>query len=247
MGRSISLTNSLESCVETEESTPFLFRSPGPVFVRRRQKDEIHRPLLTNQGGFPWYPSGCGARKGRERAFTILEVAIYSSLLILLGSPFVTLVLTSTRATAENDTVNKVETENRKGLFRMERDLKRALLTSVSVGNSGLSLTFTPPNGFDGTAAIAGQQVQFQFRPRSGETMNGADDNQNGIVDEGELVRRDMVTGTEVVVATGFNLATSGFAMSGSTITITIESLASVDRRYGTVTVSNSLSISPRN
>ena len=179
-------------------------------------------PNCPDRGRIPGASSSSSGAKFRESGFTLLELSIYVTILVILGSPFVTLVLTSTRATSENDAVNKVEAENRKSLFRVEKELKRAIATSVVVGDSGLSLSFTPPTGFDGTGAIAGQQIRFLFRVRSGETLNGIDDNQNGVADEGELVRRNMASGEEVIIATGFDLGSSGFSQSGNTITISV-------------------------
>lgn len=183
----------------------------------------------------------------RVAGFTLLEVAIYVTVLAIVGGPFVTLVLTSTRSTAENDTFNRVESVNRSTLFRISRDVRRSISTTATIGDSGLSLTVTLPAGFDGTSVIPGQQIRYTFRSRADDPSNGADDNKNGVVDEGELVRRNLTTASEQTVASGFDLDASGFSMSGSEVNITVSSIGSLDRRYGTYSVTNSVSVVPRN
>jgi len=179
--------------------------------------------------------------------FTLLEVAIYCAVLITVGAPLVSVVLTSSRATVENDTVARVEERNRVALFRIEKEIRRGLSGTFVIGNGGSSLTFTPTVGFDGTSIITGTNIQFTFRLDSGETLNGADDDSDGAIDEGELVRTDVATGTELIISGAIDVANSVFALNGSGVDVTVATTGSVDRRYGTFDVSRSLTVYPRN
>ncbi len=183
----------------------------------------------------------------RNTGFTLLEVAIYIALLLILGAPLVTLVLTSARATAENSTIANVEERNRTAIFRIEKELRKSMSGSPVVGGSGTTLTFTSTAGFDGTGPTAGPLIRFYFRASQDETVNGVDDNLNGIADEGELVWSDLSTGAETVISSAVDMNGSGFVMDGTGVTITLASFGSLDRRYGSFSVSRNLTVYPRN
>src|SRR4030095_9833949 len=76
--------------------------------------------------------------------FTLLEVAIYVAVLTVIGAPLVSLVLTSSRSTSENDTFSRVEERNRTALFRLEKEIRKAISGTATVDNSGKRLIFTP-------------------------------------------------------------------------------------------------------
>jgi len=187
------------------------------------------------------------APKNRKAGFTLLEIAIYSALLVVIGAPIVSAVLTSTRTTTENDTFNRITERNRTALSRLEREVRTCLTGSLVVGGSGGTLTMTPAVGFDGTAVIAGPAITCQFQLTSGETANGQDDDGNGLIDEGELVRTDSGTGAQIVITGGIDLVNSGFVLTGTGVTVTVASVGSLDRRYGTYTVTRSSTMFPRN
>lgn len=183
----------------------------------------------------------------REEGFSLLELAIYSALLLVLGASLVTIILTAMRTTAENGGISKVQERNRTAIFRIERELRRSISGTPTVGDGGSSLSFASTAGFDGTVPVAGPGVRFLFRAAAGETWNGADDNGDGTVDEGELVRSDLSTGVDTIVSSAVDLNGSGFVENGAGVTINLASTGSLDRRFGSFSVSNSLTVYPRN
>lgn len=182
-----------------------------------------------------------------QGGFSLLEVAMYSALLLTIGAPLVSIVLTSSRATVENDAIARVEERNRTALFRIEKEVRRARSGTFVVGNGGSSLTFAPVIGFDGTSVVSGTNVRFTFRLAAGESLNGVDDDGDGAADEGELVRTDIATNTDLVIAGTMDIANSSFALNGTGVDVTVATTAGIDRRFGSFDVSRTLSVFPRN
>ena len=77
--------------------------------------------------------------------------------------------------------------------------------------NGGKTLQFTSTNGFDGTAPVAGPVIRYEIRLAPGESLNGLDDNGNGLIDESILVRVNTSIGEEVVLSSGINTSSSSF------------------------------------
>ncbi len=124
--------------------------------------------------------------------------------------------------------------------------MRRSIGSSVSVQDSGRTLVLTVPGGFDGTSILPGDTFRFELRLVPGETYNGLDDNGNGLVDEGELVRTNVSTGQELLLSRGIDLNGSGFAQSGTGFRITVANFGS--GQAGTpLRVSKSVTVYPRN
>jgi type II secretory pathway pseudopilin PulG len=163
-----------------------------------------------------------------REAFTLLEVAMYIAVLSLLGIPLISIMLASTRSTAENDVFCKVEERNRTAHFRIENEFRKGMAATVTLANFGKDLIFTSTWGFDGTSAVAGPNIRFSFTVDAGETLNGADDDGDGLIDEGSLVRRDESTGNQTTICGGINVAGSSFALNGTGVTITVASFGTL-------------------
>ena len=172
----------------------------------------------------------------RREGFTLLEVSIAIAVLALLGIPLVSIVLASTRTTSENDTFSKVEERNRTALFRIEKELRKGMTGTPTIANAGKDLVFASST-FNGTAAVAGANIRFFFSVAPGETLNGADDDGDGLIDEGTLIRRDESTGVQTTVCGNINVAGSSFALNGTGVMITVAS-------FGTIPGGNSFSLS---
>src|SRR5437867_2086853 len=164
----------------------------------------------------------------RREGFTLLEVAIAIAVLALLGIPLVSIMLASTRSTSENDTFSKVEERNRLALFRIEKEFRKGMTGTITLANSGRDLIFTSTSGFDGTSAVAGPNIRFFFTVDPGETLNGADDDGDGLIDEGSLIRRDESTGNQITICGGINVAGSSFALNGTGVAITVASFGTL-------------------
>ena len=181
------------------------------------------------------------------RGFTLLEVSIYATLLILLGTPLVSVILVSTRSTAENDTVNRVNERNRAVLVRIETDVRESIRGTPVVSDFGKTLTVTSVVGFDGTTPIPGPALRYTFQAAPGESLNGLDDNGNGLADDGQVVWTNMATGETVIISSGIDVLGSSFSWDGNAVTINLTSFGSMPPRNDVFGVTRSVMASPRN
>jgi type II secretory pathway pseudopilin PulG len=180
----------------------------------------------------------------RHQGFTLLEVATYTAVLSILGVPLVAIVLTATRANAENDVMSKVEERNRTALFRVESVVRKAIAGSAVVTDGGKTLQITAAAGFDGEKLKPGLPVGFTFRLAAGESLNGVDDNRSGIADEGELVWSSGAG--EVVVCGDIDLDASDFALSGTGVKITVANHDALGKN-GVFSLTKTMTVFPRN
>lgn len=174
-------------------------------------------------------------------------MSIYATLLILLGTPLVSVILVSTRSTAENDTINRVNERNRAMLVRIETDVRESIRGSPVVANFGKSLTVTSVTGFNGTSPIPGPAIRFMFQAAPGESLNGADDNGNGLADEGQVIWTNVATGETVVISGGIDVLASSFSLNGNAVNINLTSFGSLPPRNDVFGVTRSVMVSPRN
>jgi type II secretory pathway pseudopilin PulG len=183
--------------------------------------------------------------KDRREGFTLLEIAIYMVVLLLIGIPLVSILLASTRSTSENDTFCKVEERNRMAVFRIEKELRKGMTGTAIIVNAGKDLVFTSST-FNGTSVVAGPNTRFFFTVAAGETLNGADDDGDGLVDEGSLVRRDESTGAQVTICGNIDVAGSSFALAGTGVTITVASFGALPAG-GNFSLTKSMTVYARN
>ena len=200
-------------------------------------------PDISCRRGRPWNWSS----RSEPWGFTLLEVSIYATLLILLGTPLVSVILVSTRSTTENDTINRVNERNRAVLVRIETDVRECIRGSPVVADFGKSLTVTSVAGFDGTNPIPGPAIRYTFQPSPGESLNGADDNGNGLADDGQGIWSNVATGETIIIASGIDVLSSSFSLNGSAVNINLTSFGSMPPRNDVFGVTRSVMSSPRN
>jgi hypothetical protein len=186
-------------------------------------------------------------RRSEPLGFTLLEVSIYATLLILLGTPLISVILVSTRSTVENDTINRVNERNRAVLVRIETDVRESIKGSPVVADFGKSLTVTSVTGFDGTSPIPGPALRYTFQAAPGESLNGVDDNGNGLADEGQVIYTNMTTGETIIISSGVDVFGSSFALSGNSVNINLTSFGTIPPRNDVFGVTRSVLASPRN
>ena len=214
-------------------------------------------------------------RRDFKRGFTLLEISLYATLALLLGMPLVSMVLVSSRSTADNDTINRVTERNRTALFRIEKELRRAIQGTVQVADYGRGLVFSTPVGFDGTALVPGPTLSFSLQP-SGEGSSyykdpyyqdpyyrdpytqdpyytqpyypdgGYDYAGGGYVAEADLVLYNSNTGESTTIASSIDMNSSGFMLNGEGVTITLTHVGTLGTR-GHFQVSRSMTVYPRN
>lgn len=187
------------------------------------------------------------AVRDRARGFTLLEVALYAALLLILGAPLVSVMLASSRNTTDNDTMNRLTERNRSAVFQIEGDLRTRVSANDYVSEWGTWVAVQPAVGFDGTNVIPGNWILWYLRMTPGEYWDGVDNNGNGLVDEGEIVRLDYNDYSQTVVSSGIDIDQTGFGINGDGILATVSNIGLMRGGGAPYRVSKSVTVFPRN
>ncbi len=73
------------------------------------------------------------------------------------------------------------------------------------------------------------------------------DDNGNGLVDEGRLVRKNIDTAEEFAICEGLSLSDCSFVLDGSSVTITVTSSAYLEKSQDDHELTRAVTVNPRN
>jgi hypothetical protein len=191
------------------------------------------------------------ARRGeeprRDAGLTLLELAFYVGLSALIGGPLVSVVLLSARGTAENGTISQVAQRNRVAFYRVSQDLRIAMSDTITAAVDGASISFTLPDGYDGTAVVPGPSIRYDLELSATEDLNERDDNGNGLIDEGRLVRRNLTTDEDASLCENIDLNQSSFAWDGSVATVTLRNQGQLYSHNAAYDVGRTVAIFPRN
>lgn len=184
---------------------------------------------------------------GRQAGFTLLEVAVYISLLLILGAPLASIAITSADSLVANDTVNKVRERNRAAMVTIAATIRGGIAGTAAVTNFKRTLQVTSAAGFNGVTVVPGPIIEYRLVPSAGETINGVDDDKDGLVDDGELVRANLSTGETYAVAGMVDLGVFGFEVAGEGVAITLGSFGKYADGKSTFAVQYRLTTYPRN
>jgi type II secretory pathway pseudopilin PulG len=182
-----------------------------------------------------------------ERGVSLLELMIYLAVMAILGIPLAMVTVTVSRSAAEGDMLSKILERNRSTLQRIVGEYRESLQGTTSVLNGGKTLRFTSNGGFNGAAPVAGPIIRYEVRLSPTETVNGVDDDRNGLADESILVRVDQSTAQEVVITGGLNTALSSFAVNGNGVTVNVTTSGRVNGASGVTDAQRSITVFPRN
>ena len=171
-----------------------------------------------------------------QDGFTILELAIYAVLFSVLLAPIVSMGMAGTKATVEHDAITRLQERNRATLFRLGKELRSAISTTVDLAASGKELSFTLPSGFDGTSVVPGDEIVYRLELRQ--------DRQDGT---GQLVRQNSTTGATAVICSGIELPISVFERDGNSIKMTVSNLGIFADGSPSLRVSKTVTVFPRN
>ena len=134
--------------------------------------------------------SSTETRRTREsrRGFTLLECAISLVILIVLMVVVGQVVLAGSRAFREGSTQEALAMKTRRALDRIADELEMAGLSTLTpapvapFGSSTLSLR--QPTGLVNNVVQFGNTTRIALAADPGDAANGADDDQDGLVDE---------------------------------------------------------------
>ncbi len=108
-------------------------------------------------------------------------------------------------------------------------------------------MTFHLPDAFDGNEIVPGPRITYELKLAPGEQMNGDDDNGNGLIDEGQLIRYDPEEPEGNPICHGIDLAASRFELNGTAVDVTLAVSGFLPHDKSPHTTVRSLKICPRN
>jgi prepilin-type N-terminal cleavage/methylation domain-containing protein len=130
--------------------------------------------------------------RGDHAGFTLIEILIALTLLALLLSSVGTLSLASKDAFSRGTTVSAMELRTGLTSGGIQKELSLAIASSLSPaidpGQRVTELTYVRAVGWEGETTVTTAPRTLRFEFDSAESNNGADDDGDGLVDEGILV-----------------------------------------------------------
>lgn len=182
-----------------------------------------------------------------ERGVSLLELMIYLTVMAILGVPLAMVTVSVSRSSAEGDMLSKILERNRAALHRISSEYRESLNGTTVIGAGGKSLQFTSNGGFDGTGPVAGPIIVYDIRLAPGETGNGTDDNNNGLIDEGSLVRVNQGTNEQIVLTNALNTTLSSFVANGGGVTINLTTSGKTHHSNLVTEAQRAVTVFPRN
>ena len=186
-------------------------------------------------------------RDRAEGGFTVLELVIGLAIMSSLVVPVVMVTLSANRMTVAMNVMSRVLEQNRIASYRLADDFKNAIAGSAVVAGGGTILSFTRHGGFDGTATIPGDLLRYEFQPSPDDAVNGTDDDGDGIVDEGVLVRFNDTTLEVQTLASSLDMTSCTFTPSGNGAVVTLSTIGRGGAAPTSTRMSRTLVLTPMN
>lgn len=144
----------------------------------------------------------------RKAGFTLIELVIASVITGILAGGITQVMLGGSGAFRMGVTVADLETRTARTLERMSREIAAADAGTMSPADpaGGNWIEFRTPESTAGKTIIWGPRLRYRVELAPLELNNGVDDNGNGLIDEGVLVRIEDFGGPDerrVVLARG--------------------------------------------
>jgi type II secretory pathway pseudopilin PulG len=145
---------------------------------------------MTSSSAAPATPNASERATSRLQGFTLLESAIAIAATLLAMSGIYSIVLSTERLFSDQMKEHALEQAGRRVMGRATEYLRAAHPSTIQPAlllNSSY-VTFQEVTGFNGSVVELGPVTTLRFELAPDETLNGADDNGNGLADEGFLV-----------------------------------------------------------
>lgn len=132
-------------------------------------------------------------RNHAGRGLTLIEVTIASAIFSVLAFTLYLMLKTSSDSYASGNLHATLNGQARNILDRLTRELRDSSVVTFkpSFPNGATSLSFQMNSGFSGGKVTYGPAITYAFAYEPGELDNGKDDNNDGRVDEGRIVRTE--------------------------------------------------------
>ncbi|MEE8467231.1 MAG: prepilin-type N-terminal cleavage/methylation domain-containing protein [Planctomycetota bacterium] len=127
----------------------------------------------------------------RQAGFTLVELVITVFIIGILSGAVTQVLLGGSGAFRMGVTVADLEARTARTLERMSREIAAADADTMNPADpaGGNWVEFTTPTGTVGKTILWGPRLRYRVELAPLELNNGVDDNNNGLVDEGVLVR----------------------------------------------------------
>ena len=185
-------------------------------------------------------------RKAGEKGFTLVEVSIAVLIFGVLAVTTIALVKTTGDSYADGSLHSYLNTQSRLFLEQVSRELGSAGINTLSPAfpANSTSLTFQMASGYANGQVVYAAPITYAFQYAIGEVDNGIDDNRDGRIDEGQVVRTE--NGQSVTLS--LDLAENGitFTRNSNTVSIVI-TLERLDDKGNLVTYTRALTVQVRN
>ena len=188
-----------------------------------------------------------GSSRWRQAGMTLLEAMVCTGIVVVLAGPLISVVLVSSRSTAESASLNQISERNRISLYRVAQETRTAIGSTIVITNSGATLAFSLSASYDGSSVVAGDSILYNLGLATGETSNSVDDNGNGLVDEGRLIRVNASTSETTTICENIDLSSSSFVWDSTTLTINLTTAGQIITDNSTFSNTKSVSVVPRN
>ncbi len=130
-----------------------------------------------------------------EAGLTLIEIAVASAIFGLVMGMVFWVILAGQRQVEADAPRAEIQNRARGILDRIAGDLRKAGLGTLTPPNpvDSSSISFQVVGGYDPdseTVTYDPKVIQYRFEPSATDPVNGADDDGDGLVDEGKLVRQ---------------------------------------------------------
>jgi len=182
----------------------------------------------------------------KRSGLTLLEVVIASAILAMLTSLLYVTLKSSTDGYTAGSLQAGLNAQSRNLLEDMSWDLADAGVGTLSpaFASGSTTLTFQRNVGYSSGAIAFGSSITYAFAYEPGESDNGLDDNGDGRIDEGRLIRTE--NGDSVVVSRDLSENGILFTQTGNTVRVQL-TLEKPDDRGGVVRYARETTIQVRN
>ncbi|MEM7234252.1 MAG: hypothetical protein AAF517_18890 [Planctomycetota bacterium] len=174
--------------------------------------------------------------------FVYQDFLWYTLITVALMLPVGILVLGAEAMSRDSEAHVRAAARSRAGFRRLANDLRSAVAESVSLRDAHALECSIPSGTSTNLRALTPERVRFSIRLDPGETLNREDDDGDGTIDEGYIVRTDVKSGTETKISHGIDVGASQFSVENGLVSVTL-SHAEIDG----VAVTRTLKVSPRN
>lgn len=164
----------------------------------------------------------------RQAGFSLIEVMIVAVIMTIVVGGVMEMLLSGMQTYNIGSNLVDVQNQARRIIDRVSKEIQAAGIDTISptppaTGSEGThTITFQPCTGYSGGSIQWGNVTTIAFEYAEGETDDGADNNNNGIADDGK-VTLTVSGGDTTVLGRWVKEDGLSFHLDGRLLTITVE------------------------